>query len=240
MSQISDEMPAASPGQTMRRLQDGICVLLIFLVAALGAKVISISAEITILQTALRQVPARDVVQQELEQLSEQFRSNAESVKSLSASLTTLSAVSAVDKPAFEQLVKQVQTLETKVNQPETADALKNVHATMVLLQSRVEALEKRAVDTATIKPAISAAAVTKSPTRKAHVRLVAAPFRLTSIERRGGALFAAVAPLQAFDLADIRLVGAGETIQGWTLLSAAGNQAKFRVAGQTQTLHVQ
>ncbi|VTR37440.1 Uncharacterised protein [Serratia fonticola] len=37
--------------------------------------------------------------------------------------------------------------------------------------------------------------------------------------------MLVAVAPLQAFNLADIRLVETGETVQGWTLLSAGCNQ---------------
>jgi hypothetical protein len=45
---------------------------------------------------------------------------------------------------------------------------------------------------------------------------------------------------LQAFNLADIRLVETGETVQGWKLLSAGGNQVQFRVEGRTQTLTVQ
>ncbi|OCJ36817.1 hypothetical protein [Serratia sp. 14-2641] len=249
MSEIIEETPASRPGKGMRLLRYSVFTLLVLSVAGIGAKVVSQSVQIASLQTALGQVPGRDAVQQELDKLNGQVISNSEALNTLSASLDTLKAAPAVGKPAFEQLAQQVRTLETKVSQPVSPDtqALKGVHATMALLLARVDTLEQRAgaAQTPAIKPATSAVTsgatvptVKKSPTRIA--RSVAAPFRLTSIERRGGAVFVAVAPLQAFNLTDIRLVETGETVQGWTLLSAGGNQAQFSVAGRTQTLTVQ
>lgn len=243
------ESESVRPGKVMQLLRYSAFTLLVLSVAGVGGKVMIQSAEIASLQTALGQVPGRDAVQQELDKLNEQVISNTETLKTLSASLDMMKAAPAVDKPAFEQLAQQVRTLETKVSQPVLSDAqsLQGIHATMALLQVRVDTLEQRAgaAQTPAIKPATSAVTpgvtvptVKKSPTRSA--RSVAAPFRLTSIERRRGAVFVAVAPLQAFNLADIRLVETGETVQGWTLLSAGGNQARFSVAGRTQTLTVQ
>ncbi|WP_447870434.1 hypothetical protein [Serratia fonticola] len=243
------ESESVRPGKVMQLLRYSAFTLLVLSVAGVGGKVMIQSAEIASLQTALGQVPGRDAVQQELDKLNEQVISNSETLKTLSASLDTMKAAPAVDKPAFEQLAQQVRTLETKASQLVSSDAqaLQGVHATMALLQARIDTLEQRAgsAQTPAIKPATSAVTpgattptVKKSPTRSA--RSVAAPFRLTSIERRGGAVFVAVAPLQAFNLTDIRLVETGETFQGWTLLSAGGNQAQFSVAGRTQTLSVQ
>lgn len=65
------------------------------------------------------------------------------------------------------------------------------------------------------------------------------APFLLTGIERRGGMVFAAIAPLYTSSLSDVALMTVGESRQGWTLLSAAGQQAQFSVAGTTRTLSV-
>lgn len=247
MSEIVDETLPVRPGKAMRVLRYGVFTLLVLSVAGIGIKVMRQSAEIATLQTALGQVPGRDAVQQELDKLNEQVISNAEWLKTLSASLEETKVKPAVDKAAFEHLAQQVRTLETKVSQPVSSDSLQGVQATMALLKARVDTLEHRvgAAQTPAIKPATSAVTpgatvptVKKSPTRS--VRSVAAPFRLTSIERRGGTVFVAVAPLQAFNLADIRLMETGETFQGWTLLSAAGHQAQFSVAGRTQTLSVQ
>lgn len=246
MSKIMEETLPARPGKVMQLLRYSAFTFLVLSVAGVGVKVMSQSAEIASLQTALGQVPGRDVVQQELDRLGEQVNSNREVLTALSASLDTMKAAPAVDKPAFEQLAQQVRTLETKVSQPVSSDSLQGVHATMALLQARVDTLDQRA-NLAQTPSAPSAStsgatppAVKKAATRSASVRVVAAPFRLTSIERRGGTVFVAVAPLQAFNLADIRLVETGETVQGWTLLSAGGNQARFSVAGRTQTLTVQ
>ncbi|WP_156294542.1 hypothetical protein [Serratia oryzae] len=249
MSEAIVETLPVRPGKAMRVLRYGVFTLLVLSVAGIGVKIVRQSAEIATLQTALGQVPGRDAVQQELDRLGEQVNHNRETLTALSASLERGKAASAVDKPAFEQLAQQVRQLETQVSQPVSSDAqaLQGVHATMALLQARVDTLEQRAgaAQTPAIKPATSAVTpaatvptVKKSPSRSA--RSVAAPFRLTSIERRGGTVFVAVAPLQAFSLADIRLMETGETFQGWTLLSAAGNQAQFSVAGRTQTLSVQ
>ncbi|WP_342230277.1 hypothetical protein [Yersinia enterocolitica] len=243
------ESEPVRPSKVMQLLRYSVFTLLVLSVAGVGVKVMSQSAQIVSLQTALGQVPGRDAVQQELDKLNEQVTSNSETLKTLSASLEEALVAPVVDKTAFEHLAQQVRTLETKVSQPVSSDvqSLQDVHATMALLQARVDTLEQRAgaAQTSAIKPATSAVTpgatpttVKKSPTRSA--RSVAAPFRLTSIERRGGAVFVAVAPLQAFNLADIRLVETGETFQGWTLLSAGGNQAQFSVAGRTQTLSVQ
>ncbi|MFQ6289540.1 hypothetical protein ACLMO3_04070 [Yersinia enterocolitica] len=249
MSEIMEETLPARLGKGMRLLRYSVFTLLVLSVAGIGAKVVSQSAQIASLQTALGQVPGRDAVQQELDTLNGRVNINSETLKTLSASLEETLVAPVVDKTAFDHLAQQVRTLEAKVSQPVSSDAqaLQGVHATMALLQARVDTLEQRAgaAQTSATKPAASGVNpgattpnVKKLSTRS--TRSVAAPFRLTSIERRGGTVFVAVAPLQAFNLADIRLVETGETVQGWTLLSAGGNQAQFSVAGRTQTLTVQ
>lgn len=239
------ESESVHPGKVMRLLRYSAFTLLVLSVTGVGVKVMSQSAEIASLQMALGQVPGRDAVQQELDKLSEQVISNNETLKTLSASLEETKVTPVVGKAAFERLAQQVHTLETKVSQLVSSDFLQGVQATMARLQASVDTLEQRANVTQTPSAPFATNtealphAVKKTAARSASVRVVA-PFRLTSIERRGGSVFVAVAPLQAFNLADIRLVETGETIQGWTLLSAGGNQAQFSVAGRTQTLTVQ
>lgn len=241
MSEAKVETLPVRPGKAMQVLRYSVFTLLVLSVAGIGVKVMRQSAEIATLHTALGQVPGRDAVQQELDRLGEQANHNRETLTALSASVEKVKVVPAVDKPAFEQLAQQVRQLETKVSQPVPSDAQLGLQATLALLQARVEVLAQRAAGTTVAQPtSATPSSVKKSASRTTSVRTVAAPFRLTSIERRGGTVFVAVAPLQAFNLADIRLMETGETFQGWTLLSAAGNQAEFRVAGRTQTLNVQ
>lgn len=243
MSEIMDKTVPARPGKAMRLLRYSAFTLLVLSVAGIGVKMVSQSSQIASLQMAQGQVPGRDAVQQDWDMLSEMAISNAELLKTLSASFEETKVAPAVDKTAFEQLAQQVRTLETKVSQPVPSDTLLGVHATMALLQARVDTLEQSTNTVQTPATQSSLSAVSPTPIVKktaARVRAVAAPFRLTSIERRGGTVFVAVAPLQAFNLADIRLVETGETVQGWTLLSAGSNQALFSVAGRTQTLTVQ
>ncbi|UNE43324.1 hypothetical protein IHE77_21235 [Serratia ureilytica] len=80
-----------------------------------------------------------------------------------------------------------------------------------------------------------------KSSPRNA-VRRVArkAPFVLTGVEQRGTSAFAAVAPQGFSDLSQVRLIGEGESVAGWTLVSAGYGQATFRVNGRLQTVSAQ
>lgn len=237
MSEIREESVSDCPGRMMRVLRYGVFTLLALCVAGTGFTVMRQSADIKSLRITVGQAPGRDAVQQELDQLGERVSRNDEALKTLTTSLEAVKG-SVMEKPAFEQLVQQVRQLESRDSQA----ALSGLAATMALLQTRVDALEKRASGEQSTPPASSVGAAApgtkKIPSRRA--RAIAAPFRLTSIERRGGSVVVAVAPLRTFSLADIRLIETGETFQGWTLLSAAGNQARFSVAGRTQTLNVQ
>lgn len=195
MSEIREETLPAGPGKGMRLLRYSVFTLLVISVAGIGAKVVSQSAQIVSLQTALGQVPGRDAVQQELDKLNGQVISNSETLKKLSASLEEARVAPVVDKTTFDRLAQQVRTLETKVSQPVSSDvqALQGVQATMALLQARIDTLEQRAgtAQTPATKPATAVAnptpTVKKNSSRSTHVRAVAAPFRLTSIERREG-----------------------------------------------------
>ena len=80
-----------------------------------------------------------------------------------------------------------------------------------------------------------------KSSPRKALPRVAhKAPFVLTGVEQRGTLAFAAVAPQGFSDLSQVRLIGEGESIAGWILVSAGYGQATFRVNGRLQTVSAQ
>ncbi len=81
-----------------------------------------------------------------------------------------------------------------------------------------------------------------KKPFRSARARAVPlpAPFILTGIERRGGQVFAVVAPRGADSLSQMQLLAPGDSAWGWTLQSAQGNEALFSVNGRQQRLTAQ
>lgn len=81
----------------------------------------------------------------------------------------------------------------------------------------------------------------TQNPTMSPKNRQsIQAPFVLTGIEKRGTTSFSAIAPRDFSQLSQIRLVGEGETISGWTLTGMGIGQAQFQVKGQRHILKVQ
>ena len=118
-------------------------------------------------------------------------------------------------------------------------------------LQSRQAALEQsvtalqhppQKAQQATAEPK-AATPVKKPAPAKPHraVKTVArkAPFVLTGVEKRGTESFAAIAPSGFSSLAEIRLIGEGQTVNGWTLVHAGYGQAQFRVNGRLTTINV-
>jgi len=77
----------------------------------------------------------------------------------------------------------------------------------------------------------------TKKSLRSARTVPLAAPFILTGIERRGGQIYAVVAPKGATSLSDMQLLAPGDSAWGWTLSSAQGSEALFFVNGTQQRL---
>lgn len=142
------------------------------------------------------------------------------------------------DKPALVALQQKIEALDKQ--QSEQAASVAALKTGLSSVQEQVRSLNQPPVNVAAVVPAVTpgVVAVKKKSTPKAQ-RPVTAPFVLTGIERRGGIAFAAIAPQSATQLTEIALMEPGETRQGWTLLAISGQQAQFRVAGQTRTLTV-
>ncbi|MCT8916431.1 dynactin subunit 2 [Escherichia coli] len=66
------------------------------------------------------------------------------------------------------------------------------------------------------------------------------APFVLTGTEYRGTLSYAAVAPRGYTSLSQVALLGEGESMSGWTLISAGHEQATFRVNGRQVQVRVE
>ncbi|VTP17340.1 hypothetical protein PUATCC27989T_05341 [Phytobacter ursingii] len=184
-----------------------------------------LSGEVSQLKTALQSSPDIAPLQAQLATLQQHFE----------ASRMQLGGMA--DKPALAALQQKIEALDKQ--QSEQAASVAALKTGLSSLQELVRSLNQRptnAIVVSAVTP--DAAAVKKKPTPKAQ-RPVTAPFVLTGIERRGGIVFAAIAPKSATQLTEISLMEPGETRQGWTLLPITGQQAQFRVAGQTRTLTV-
>lgn len=185
-----------------------------------------LSAEVSQLKTALQGSPDIAPLQAQLTTLQQQFE----------ASQIQLGKIA--DKPALAALQQKVDALDKQ--QSELVASVAALKTGLSSLQEQVRSLNQRPANVAAVVPAVTSGTVMvkKKPTPKAQ-RPVTAPFVLTGIERRGGIAFAAIAPQSATQLTEIALMEPGETRQGWTLQSITGQQAQFRVAGQTRTLTV-
>lgn len=73
-------------------------------------------------------------------------------------------------------------------------------------------------------------------------IKPVPAPFTLTSIEHRGGQQYAVIIPQVSAGnrWSDIRMLTPGQSVDGWTLASIDGNQARFLVNGKPHILTLQ
>ncbi|EPF0046361.1 hypothetical protein ACSN7J_003965 [Enterobacter hormaechei] len=185
-----------------------------------------LSAEVSQLKTALQGSPDIAPLQAQLTTLQQQFE----------ASRMQLGGMA--DKPALAALQQKIEALDKQQNeQASSAAALKTGLSS---LQEQVRSLNLRPANVAAVVPAVTSGEVVvkKKATQKTQ-RPATAPFVLTGIERRGGIAFAAIAPQSATQLTEIALMEPGETRQGWTLLAITGQQAQFRVAGQTRALTV-
>ncbi|EIC3239520.1 hypothetical protein LAE38_000301 [Escherichia coli] len=181
-----------------------------------------LSAEVSQLKTALQGSPDIAPLQAQLTTLQQQF----------DASRVQLGGMA--EKPALAALQQKVETLDKQ--QSEQAASVATLKTGLSSLQEQIRTLNQRPANVAAVTS--GTVVVKKRPTQKTQ-RSATAPFVLTGIERRGGIAFAAIAPQSATQLTEIALMESGETRQGWTLQSITGQQAQFRVAGQTRMLTV-
>ncbi|HBY0996156.1 hypothetical protein [Klebsiella variicola] len=185
-----------------------------------------LSAEVSQLKTALQGSPDIAPLQAQLTTLQQHFEESRMQLGGMA------------DKPALAALQQKVDALDKQ--QSEQAASVAALKTGLSSLQEQVRVLNQRPASVAAVVPAVTSGAVVvkKKPTAKTQWP-VTAPFVLTGIERRGGIAFAAIAPQSATQLTEIALMEPGETRHGWTLQSITGQQAQFRVAGQTRTLTV-
>jgi hypothetical protein len=230
----------------------GVMLLAVVAAQALAvlslAKVKKLDAQLTTLASQQR-AAAQDTrvtkMQAELATLRRQLTDNGTRI---AGNRQTLTALQQKPEPSDADMTTLAQQ----------AQALKVLTAGQESLKTRISTLEEQlaihsplaAFGGAPVTPADSAASAQKaaSATKRAKstaarhhpstlsavVRASSVPFVLTDTERRGAESVAAIAPKGYTSLAQIALIGEGETVAGWTLVHAGDGQATFRVNGRT------
>lgn len=125
-------------------------------------------------------------------------------------------------------------------------DAQQGVETRLSALTEQLTALKSQPAP-APAAPVKKKAPAAKKP-RPADTRRAApslrvarnAPFVLTGVEKRGAESWAAIAPRGYSSLSQVALVGEGETVAGWTLVSAGYGEATFRVNGRLTVLRAE
>lgn len=219
--------------------------LAVLSVAALGLAFISLRAgvsqenRLSYVEKQQNVVYTQALAKTDLEPVQATINTQGEAIKRQQAQLDAIGKSLEALAKGLPDAVSQVRESVNGLNEAQTA------------LQSRQSAIEQ-AVKTLQHPPQkaqqataeVKAAPEVKKPTpAKPHqnVKTVTrkAPFVLTGVEKRGSESFAAIAPAGFSSIAEIRLIGEGQSVNGWTLIHAGYGQAQFRVNGRITTLNV-
>ncbi|EMP6396093.1 hypothetical protein RJ492_004533 [Pluralibacter gergoviae] len=187
--------------------------------------------------------------QDDMTSMADMVQAHAKKLKALTARQTSLSDEITglrVTNRLPEKLEQQLQVQQVELNAlKDSLETLKKSAATAPAENTAPAGKPSVSVPagssaTAKTTPKHKPTPINSAP-RKA-VRRVSrkVPFVLTGVEQRGTAAFAAVAPQGFSDLSQVRLIGEGESVAGWTLVRAGHGQATFRVSGHLQTVSAQ
>lgn len=215
-------------------------------VAALGLAFISLRAgvsqenRLSYVEKQQNVVYTQALAKTDLEPVQATINTQGEAIKRQQAQLDAIGkSLEALSAKGLPDAVSQVRESVNGLNEAQTA------------LQSRQSAIEQ-AVKTLQHPPQkaqqataeVKAAPEVKKPTpAKPHLNVKTvtrkAPFVLTGVEKRGSESFAAIAPAGFSSIAEIRLIGEGQSVNGWTLIHAGYGQAQFRANGRITTINV-
>ncbi|CAE1141513.1 hypothetical protein [Serratia sp. Tan611] len=251
MSEHNEEMIPMTPAKkgllrskAFWAVTGGVVVVLVAGLAGTAA-VKHVDQRITQLETAQKALAPQD----DMTSMADVVQAHAKQLKALTVRLNTLNDEMMgfrTTNSLPEKLEQQLQAQQVELNAfKDSLEALKKSAVTAPAENTAPAGKPSVAVPaapsaTAKITPKHKPTPIKSAP-RKA-VRRVArkAPFVLTGVEQRGTAAFAAVAPQGFSDLSQVRLIGEGESVAGWTLVSAGHGQATFRVNGRLQTVSAQ
>ncbi|CAI1816340.1 Uncharacterised protein [Serratia proteamaculans] len=175
-----------------------------------------------------------DMVQTQAKQL----QSLAERQDSLTRQMGELTPTNGLPEKLEQQL--QAQQVELNALKDRIESLKKSVNEKPAPTVTPSTAVPAAPSATAKITPKHIPTPMTASPRNTVPRVARKAPFVLTGVEQRGTSAFAALAPQGFSDLSQVRLIGEGESVAGWTLVSAGYGQATFRVNGRLQTVSAQ
>lgn len=134
---------------------------------------------------------------------------------------------------APEALAATRETLEARLAQLEVSVATLAGDQQLHALKARIEKLEAAPV------PKVAAPPVQRPKVQAKASKPSTLPFQVLGMELRGGDHFISVAPLGSTTAGQMRLLRAGDRVDGWTLEQIESKRAVFRVNGQTQQVVV-
>ncbi|WP_297203702.1 hypothetical protein [uncultured Pluralibacter sp.] len=181
---------------------------------------------------------------------------SAETVATLQSDVTTLSTGLQDTRKNLGEVQQRLSAVTKQTGSDDAVrQSLRTLQEAQQGLETRLSALTEQlaALKTHPAPAAPVAAPVKKTEpaakkprpadTRRAapSLRVVrSAPFVLTGVETRGNDSWAAIAPRGYSSLSQVALVGEGETVAGWTLVSAGYGEATFRVNGRLTVLRAE
>ncbi|PNF12697.1 hypothetical protein A6J71_22200 [Enterobacter cancerogenus] len=179
---------------------------------------------------------------------------SAETVAALQSDVTTLSAGLQDTRKNLGEVQQRLSAVAKQAASDEAVrQSLRTLQDAQQGLETRLSALTEQ-LTALKSQPAPAPAAPVKktepaakkprpADTRRAAPSLRVArnaPFVLTGVETRGNDSWAAIAPRGYSSLSQVTLVGTGETVAGWTLVSAGYGEATFRVNGRLTVLRAE
>ncbi|MBO1810905.1 hypothetical protein J4G53_21870 [Serratia ureilytica] len=251
MTEHNDDMMPMTPakrgvlrGKAFWGVVGGIVMVCVLVVIAAGT-LKPINQRLALLEQSQKTMTPQDdmnAMADKLQVQAKQLNRLAERQDALTRQMAALTQSSGLT----EKLEQQLQAQQVELNA--LKDSIESVKKSAVALPPEKPA--PAAVPSTAVPPAPSATTqITpkhkptqmKPSPRNTQPRVARkAPFVLTGVEQRGTSAFAAVAPQGFSDLSQVRLIGEGESVAGWILVSAGYGQATFRVNGRLQTVSAQ
>ena len=247
MTEHNDEMVPMMPAkkgllrsQTFWRVTD--CVVVVLVIGLVGTGVIKHVdqriAQLEQAQKALAQQDGMNSMADVVQTQEKQLKSLAERQDALTRQVRSLTITNGLPEKLEQQL--QAQQVELNALKDSMESVKKSANEKPVPTAAPSTDVPAAPSATAKIIPKHKPTPIKSSPFNAVPRVMQKAPFVLTGVEQRGTSAFAAVAPQGFSDLSQVRLIGEGESVAGWILVSAGYGQATFRVNGRLHTVSAQ
>jgi len=176
----------------------------------------------------------RYVLKSQADKWQQSLNEQTKTLNTFEQQLSTLSTGVKATQAAAAQAIAGQDEMITKTDILQKAlDAQK---LRIDTLESWKAAWSQRA-DTPSTKTAPASGGSPPTVKKPSKPRVLKPPFTLVSIERRGGQAYAVILPQGEEGWAQLRMLSPGDSLAGWTLVNASGNQAEFQVNGQVRRL---